>query len=114
MPERRTLKRDRRRGVRVAATFAVKKTVGARVHLCQAEEIGVAGMTIKRPKDVIYLPRMPVSLCFELPGTREEIAAKGVIVTDATSGRYHRTGVRFISVRPEHQRMIASFCRRSR
>src|SRR5690349_19625041 len=111
--DRRRSENERRRSSRVPATFSVKKSVGPQVHLCLAEDIGPGGMTIKRPKDTPYRPRTPVSLQFELPDTKEEIAARGVIVYDSTAGRYRRTGVRFIAVRPEHQQAIAAYVRRS-
>jgi c-di-GMP-binding flagellar brake protein YcgR len=109
--ERRRTANDRRRASRVAATFAVKNSAGGRIQLCQAEDIGPGGMTIRRPRDVSYLPSTPVALCFALPGTRDEISAEGVIVNDTKAGTFRRTGVRFIAIRPEHQQLIASFCR---
>jgi PilZ domain len=110
--ERRRMKRDRRRSRRVAATFAVKNSTGGQVQLCQAEDICPGGMTIKRPKDPSYQPRMTVALAFALPGVAELIAAQGLITSDAASGSFRRTGVSFIALRPEDQRLIAGFCRR--
>lgn len=109
---RRTKDGDRRGGRRIAATFAVKKSVGVEVQLCLAEDIGPAGITVRRPLDAGHRPRTPVSLAFELPGIGHEIAARGVIVTDSTLGRWRRTGVRFIAVRPDHQQLIAAYCSR--
>ena len=54
-----------------------------------------------------------MALNFELPGTREEIVADGVITHDASAGSFRRTGVGFIALRPEHQQAIAAFCRRA-
>jgi hypothetical protein len=53
-----------------------------------------------------------VALRFSLPGSNEEIEARGEIVSDAKAGRFRRTGVRFLAVRPEHQQLIAAYCRR--
>jgi len=83
------------------------------VQLCQAEDICPGGMTIKRPKDLSYTPRTTVALAFALPGMAELIAAEGLITSDAASGSFRRTGISFIALRPEHQRLIAGFCRRS-
>ncbi|HVR62201.1 MAG TPA: PilZ domain-containing protein [Polyangia bacterium] len=113
MDERRRTKRDRRRARRIAATFAVKNSTGGHVQLCQAEDICPGGMTIKRPKDLSYTPRTTVALAFALPGMAELIAAEGLITSDAASGSFRRTGISFIALRPEHQRLIAGFCRRS-
>ena len=111
--ERRRTEADRRRAGRVPATFAVSEAAGAHIHLCQAEDIAVGGMTIKHPKDLEHAPHTQVSLRFALPGSREEIEARGEIVSDSRAGRFRRTGVRFIAVRPEHQQLIAAYCRRA-
>ena len=112
--ERRRASRDRRETLRIPATFAVKNSTDGQIQLCQAEDIGLGGMTIKRPRDVSYSPRTAVALAFALPGTDEEIAAQAVITSDAGDGSFRRTGVRFIALRPEHQRLIAGFCRKAK
>jgi hypothetical protein len=104
--------RERRTSTRVSATFAVKEASDDHVHLCQAEDIALGGITIKHPRDQAHDPPTEVVLRFALPGSREEIDARGVIVSDARAGRFRRTGVRFIAIRPEHQQLIAAFCRR--
>jgi c-di-GMP-binding flagellar brake protein YcgR len=111
--ERRKTPRDRRQGLRIAATFAVKQSTGGNIQLCQAEDISPGGMAIKRPHDLTQSPRTSVALKFELPGTGEEIVAEAVVTHDATAGSFRRTGVGFIALRPEHQQAIAAFCRRA-
>jgi c-di-GMP-binding flagellar brake protein YcgR len=103
---------ERRNMGRVSTTFAVSERDGSQVHLCQAEDIAIGGMTIKHAKGLAHEPRTEVSLRFSLPGSTEEIEARGEIVSDARAGRFRRTGVRFIAVRPEHQQLIAAYCRR--
>lgn len=105
---------DRRNNGRVRATFAVceREKGAAHVHLCQAEDIAVGGITIRHARDLCHEPRTEVALQFTLPGSREEIHAHGEIVSDSRAGRFRRTGVRFIAVRPEHQQLIAAYCRR--
>ena len=121
---------DRRRADRRSATFAVSESEahdgdaghgghggpdtcgGMRIHLCQAEDIALGGITIKHAQGLTHEPRTEVSLKFALPGSREEIVARGEIVSDARAGRFRRTGVRFIAVRPEHQQLIAAYCLR--
>ena len=103
---------DRRTSPRVAATFAVKEAAGGRVSLCQAEEIGPGGLTMKRPRDSVRPPRTEVVLRFELPGTRQEIDACAVVTHDTGAGSFRRTGVGFIALRSEHRQAIAAFVRR--
>jgi hypothetical protein len=110
--DRRKTSRERRQSQRIAATFAVKQSSDGTVELCQAEDIGPGGMTIRRLRERSQSPRTPVALRFELPGTREEIVAEAVVTHDATAGSFRRTGVGFIALRPEHQQAIAAFCRR--
>jgi hypothetical protein len=116
MTDRRRTLEERRRCDRVPAVFAVKKALpadGARhVQLCQAEDIAPAGMTIKRPRGSAVQPRTEIALSFSLPGSREEISARGLVVSDASVGSFRRTGVRFIALRPEHAQLIAGYCRR--
>jgi c-di-GMP-binding flagellar brake protein YcgR len=110
--DRRGTEEERRNTGRIATTFAVSERAGQHVHLCQAEDIAIGGMTIKHAKGLAHEPRTEVSLRFSLPGSKEEIEARGEIVSDARAGRFRRTGVRFIAVRPEHQRLIAAYCLR--
>ena len=128
---RRRSESERRGNGRVSATFAVSEQPVAvavastsasealasrpaaasfRVHLCQAEDIAVGGITIKHPTGLVHEPHTEVALRFALPGSREEIVARGEIVSDARAGHFRRTGVRFIAVRPEHERLIAAYC----
>ena len=109
--ERRRIARDRRTAPRVAATFAVKQSAGGRVSLCQAEEIGPGGLTMKRPRDAVHAPRTEVVLHFELPGTRQAIDASAVVTHDAGAGSFRRTGVGFIALRAADAQAIAAFCR---
>jgi len=110
---------ERRRCDRIPAVFAVKRALPGtesptrrHVQLCQAEDIAPAGMTIKRPRGSAVLPRTELALSFSLPGSREEISARGLVVSDASVGSFRRTGVRFIALRPEHAQLIAGYCRR--
>src|SRR5215470_7972482 len=110
--DRRRATAERRQAERVPAVFAVKKSIGRNIQRCQAEDITPSGMTMKRPRGTFIVPRTEVDLAFALPGSSEEISAKGVVVHDVVVGSFRRTGVRFIAVRPEHQQLIAGYCRR--
>lgn len=110
--DRRRAERDRRLSRRVPAVFAVKHTVGRDVQLGQAEDIGLCGMALRWPKDAAV--RSPVTLTFELPGTREPIAASAQVVNDRYAGRYRRTGVRFTALLPQHAELIARYCAKRR
>jgi hypothetical protein len=112
--DRRQAPLDRRQTSRVTAVFAVKNALpepGSAIQLCQAEDIAPAGMTIKRPRGSSVMPRTEVALSFALPGSGEEITARGVVVSDTGAGGFRRTGVRFIAVQPEHAQLIAGYCR---
>ena len=50
MFDRRKIARDRRAAERTPAVFAVKKSFAGRISLCQAEDIGTTGITIRRPR----------------------------------------------------------------
>src|SRR5262245_30596337 len=108
--ERRQVMDDRRRGRRVNAVFAVKNTVGNRMLLGQAEDIGTGGIAVRRPKDLPFLPLTPVSLTFELPGSRQRIAANGLVVNDRPVGGFRRTGVCFTDIDPSHAALIERYC----
>jgi hypothetical protein len=112
MFDRRRVPRDRRGVERTPAVFAVKKSFAGRISLCQAEDIGTSGMTIRRPRGTIVPTHAEVALSFSLPGSGEEIAAKGVVVNDGLAGSFRRTGLRFIALRPDHERLIAGYCRK--
>jgi hypothetical protein len=100
--------------------FAVKKAIAGhdgrpshQIQLCQAEDIAPAGITIKRPRGSAVLARTEVALAFALPGSRDEISARGMVVSDASAGAFRRTGVRFIALAPAHAQLIAGYCRRA-
>ena len=110
--DRRRTATERRETERVPAVFAVKKAIGRQVQLCQAEDLTPGGMTMKRPRGTFIVPRTEVDLTFALPGSDQEISARGVVVHDVVAGSFRRTGVRFIAVRPEHAQLLAGYCRR--
>jgi c-di-GMP-binding flagellar brake protein YcgR len=110
--DRRRTERERRQARRVAAVFAVKDTAGQRVQLGQAEDIAPSGMTLRWPKDAALGPECAVTLTFELPDSGAPIAARGTVVNTHRSGRYRRTGVRFVALEPEAERRIAQYCAR--
>jgi hypothetical protein len=110
--DRRRAPGERRQTERIPAVFAVKKAMGRNIQLCQAEDIAPSGMTIKRPRGSHALPHSEVELAFALPGSHEEISARGLVVSDCVAGSFRRTGVRFIAVRPDHAKLIAGYCRR--
>ena len=112
MFDRRKMVRDRRGAERTPAVFAVKKSFAGRISLCQAEDIGTTGMTIRRPRGTTVPARAEIALAFSLPGSGEEIAARGIVVNDGADGGFRRTGVRFIALRPDHERLIAGYCRK--
>src|SRR4051794_29945947 len=103
---------ERRHARRTFATFGVSEEDGERIHLCQAEDIALGGITIKHAPGLSHEPHTEVALRFALPGSTEQIEARGEIVSDAKVGRFRRTGVRFTDVQPEHQQLIAAYCRR--
>jgi PilZ domain len=106
--DRRRADRDRRLDRRVPAVFAVMNTTGPQIQLGQAEDIAVSGMSLRWPKDAAF--PSPVTLAFQLPGTREPIWADAQVVNDRHSGRYRRTGVRFTTLAPEDAAQIARYC----
>jgi hypothetical protein len=108
--ERRRADRERRLSRRTRAVFAVRHTIGGRVQLGQAEDIGPTGMTVRRPKDAPVLPLTPLELSFELPGRDEAIVASALVVSDCRSGPFRRTGVRFTLIAPEHVALIVRYC----
>ena len=111
MFDRRKVARDRRTNERTPAVFAVVKSFAGRISLCQAEDIGTSGITIRRPRGASVPTSAEVALQFSLPGSAEEIAARGVVVNDGVAGSFRRTGVRFIALRPDHELLIAGYCR---
>ena len=117
--DRRRASHERRQSDRVPAVFAVKKAIAGHdgtpsreIQLCQAEDIAPTGITIRRPRGSAALSRAEVALRFALPGSTEQISARGVIVSDGVAGAFRRTGVRFIALGPDHERLIAGYCRK--
>jgi hypothetical protein len=110
--ERRRAERDRREDWRVPVVCAVRNTVGGRLYLGQAEDIGKGGITLRRPRDLPVMPQTAITLTFDLPGTRSTLDVEGLVVTDRRSGFYRRTGIRFVAPSVEQVAMLSWFCNR--
>jgi hypothetical protein len=110
--ERRRTERDRRGTSRISAVCAVRNVVGDGFHLSQSEDIAPGGITLRRPRDLPMLPETPVSLTFDLPGTRTTIAVDGLVVSDRRHGGFRRTGIRFVGPSSEQLAMLREFCSR--
>jgi hypothetical protein len=108
--DRRRAQRDRREALRVPSVFAVKCLAGGRIQLCQAEDIGPAGMTLRRPRDQSWSPGTQLVLTFALPGMESLMGAAAAVVSDRYAGAYRRTGVRFTALAAEHEQRICCFC----
>jgi hypothetical protein len=104
--ERRRSERDRRESWRVPVVCAVRNTVEGRLYLGQAEDIGPGGITLRRPRGVPVGPRTPITMSFDIPGTRTTLDLDGLVVTDRRSGSFRRTGIRFVSPSPEQVAML--------
>jgi hypothetical protein len=111
--ERRQSERDRRENWRIPVVCAVRNTVEGRLYLGQAEDIGPGGITLRRPRDVPVVPRTPITMTFDLPGTRATIDVDGMVVTDRRSGSFRRTGIRFVGPSAEQVALLGEFRRRA-
>lgn len=110
--ERRRAERDRRECWRVPVVCAVRNTVGGRLHLGQSEDIAPGGITLRRPRDVPMRPQTPITLTFDLPGTKTTIDMDGLVVSDRRNGGFRRTGIRFVRSSSEQLALLSEFCRR--
>jgi hypothetical protein len=110
--ERRRVERDRREDWRVPVVCAVRNTVGGRLYLGQAEDIGPGGITLRRPRDLPVVPQTPITLTFDLPGAQATIDVDGLVVTDRRSGSFRRTGIRFVSPSAQQIAQLGEFRRR--
>lgn len=93
------------------AVFAVKAAFGGRTQLGQTEDVGPAGMTLRRPRGIVLKPLTPITLRFELPGVPAEIGAVGIVVSDVSAGSFRRTGVQFTRLSPAHAALLREHCR---
>jgi hypothetical protein len=108
--ERRCSERDRRESWRVPVVCAVRNTVAGRLYLGQAEDIGPGGITLRRPRDLPVVPQTPITLTFDLPGTRTTIDVDGLVVSDRRTGSFRRTGIRFVAPSAEQVALLGEYC----
>jgi hypothetical protein len=108
--DRRRGIRDRRVALRVPAVFAVKSQLRGGVQLNQAEDLGPGGISLRRLPDVPAPLGSPIALTFALPGGGPLLRASGLVVSDALTGTFRRTGVRFGRLPADVQQKIARFC----
>jgi hypothetical protein len=57
-------------------------------------------------------PQTPITLTFDLPGTKTTIDVDGLVVSDRRTGGFRRTGVRFVGSSSEQIALLSEFCRR--
>lgn len=105
--ERRRSERDRRESWRIPVVCAVRNTIDGRPYLGQAEDIGPGGITLRRPRDLPVLPRTPITITLDLPGTRATLDLDGLVVTDRRTGFFRRTGIRFVRPSAEQVARLA-------
>jgi len=108
--ERRRSERDRRGTGRVPVVCAVRNTVGGRLYLGQAEDIGPGGITLRRPRDLPVRPQTPIAMTFDLPGVNATIAVDGMVVSDRRYGYFRRTGIRFLAPSADQLAMLGAYC----
>jgi hypothetical protein len=108
--DRRRASRERRQATRVVSVFAVKSAFGGRSQLGQSEDVGPAGMTLRRPRGVVLRPMTTITMWFELPGVPVEIGAVGIVVSDVAAGAFRRTGVQFTRLSPSHAAILREHC----
>jgi hypothetical protein len=97
---------DRRRAERASITIAVKQSIDGQAYLCQASNISAQGIFLSRVFDEFFPGQPRCLLEFSLPGSREQIVARGQIVRQSRKGRLHLAAVRFFALFPTHQRLI--------
>jgi hypothetical protein len=110
MNDRRSTPLERRRARRAPFVAAVRHTVNGDVELALAQNLGPAGIELKRPSGVrACLPRTPVRLAFELPDGGDLVHVEGAIVFDRAAGVYQSCGVRFETVSHRDRARILRF-----
>jgi hypothetical protein len=97
--------------LRVPAVFAVKCVMDGQLELGQAEDIGPAGLTMRRPEQQPLIPGTGLLLTFGLPGGPPDlVATHGIVVSDHLAGSHRRTGVRFLALPADEEQQIVNFC----
>ena len=92
---------------------AVRNTVAGRLYLGQAEDIGPGGITLRRPRDLPVVPQTPITLTFDLPGTRATIDVDGLVVSDHRTGSFRRTGIRFLGPSADQLALLGEYRRQA-
>lgn len=93
---------------------AVRNVVGGALHLGQSEDLGLGGITVRRPRDLPVAPETAVTLTFDLPGTQTTLDIDGQVVSDRRAGSFRRTGIRFVRLSSDLIALLGDFCRRRR
>ena len=109
MVERRRSPSDRRQDRRAPFVASVRHENGIETQLSLAQDLGLAGMQLKRVAGRAYLPRTPIVLTFELPDGGELVRVRGNVTFERAEGRYHTTGVRFAGLSAHDRARIARF-----
>ncbi len=117
MLERRRAPIERRDGRRAPFVAAVRCTpAGPRPirpddprsdELALAQNLGPAGIELKRRPGPACSERTPLVLAFELPDGGELVRARGTVVFERSADGYQTCGVRFTQLSPlDHARIV--------
>lgn len=112
MFDRRRNSTERRCGRRARFVAAVRQDVNGKTELALAQNLGSAGIELKRPAGQGYQPRTPVSLAFELPDGGELVEVEGTIVFERADHGFAKSGVRFSALSPLDEARIHRLLRR--
>ena len=109
MVDRRKSQSDRRLERRAPFIASVRHENGIETQLSLAQDLGLAGMQLRRVGGRAYLPRTPIVLTFELPDGGDLLRVRGAVTFERADGRYHTTGVRFEGLTAHDRARIARF-----
>ena len=101
---------DRRLGNRVALEMFMNEYVQDRAHRALTVNISETGVYVNKVIAPISRATRVVALEFELPGTGENIWARGEICYDSLDDYFHGQGIRFTAMPRVHARMIRDYC----
>ena len=105
---------DRRYGCRIPLEMFMNEYMNDLAHRALTVNISESGVYVNKVIRRLSRRSRVVGLEFELPGTGDEIWARGEICYDTLTDCFHGEGIRFTAMPRVHARLLRDYCAEAR
>lgn len=102
---------ERRRSERFPVGFYFHQIINEKLHRCFTTDLSAIGLYGEQPVAPFERNSNAVQVELPLPNTSDSIWAKAEVVYDRFGSIFHGSGIRFVAMARQHQRMLREWLR---